>query len=72
MFVNAGHGNKSGPVAFSHWPVNSTGNGTANVWQMNGKTLLPGKDGARFTVPMTAGVTGTVSFPDPSVTIISV
>lgn len=69
MVVNPGFGGKSGQVALSHWPVNSTGNGTANVWQINSGTQ---GDGARATVQVTAGVTTSINFPDPSVTIISI
>jgi len=69
MVVNPGFGGKSGQVALSHWPVNSTGNGTANVWQINSGTS---GDGARSTVQVTAGVTASINFPDPSVTIISI
>lgn len=74
LIVNAGNGAQVGQsVAFSSWPVNDTGNGTASVWQMSGSAgAAPGQDGTRFSVDVTAGVTAPIDFPDPSVTIISV
>jgi hypothetical protein len=72
MVVNRGQGARSGQVALSHWPVNTTGNGTANVWQINSSHTLPGTDGIVSTVAVTNGLTASISFPDPSVTIISV
>jgi hypothetical protein len=67
MLVNAGNGlqlNKT--VALSHWPVNSTGNGTVEVWQLS--RSVP--NGSTSMVEVTAGVTAALNFPDPSVTII--
>lgn len=72
MMVNQGLGNKSGTVALSHWPVNSTGNGTANVWQINTSQISPGIPGSTSTTIVSSGITGTINFPDPSVTIIYV
>jgi hypothetical protein len=71
LVFNQGNGNKSGSVALSHWPTNASGNGTANVWQMTSAQNGAGKDGARSTVSVTAGVTQSINFPDPSITIIS-
>lgn len=72
MILNIGNGNKSGSVALSHWPVNGSGTGSANVWQMTSAQTGAGMDGARSTVQVTNGVTASLSFPDPSITIISV
>ena len=66
--VNAGQGSRSGTIAFSHWPINSTGNGTLNMWQMTSSSTA---DGNRSTITVTAGVSQTVTLPDPSITIIS-
>jgi len=71
LVFNVGNGSKSGTVALSHWPVNSTGNGTASVWQMTSTSNGPGKDGRNSTVTVTNGVTQSITFPDPSITIIS-
>jgi hypothetical protein len=73
MIVNAGQGNRNGTVALSHVPlqsggaINSSGNGTANVWQQSAAS----PNGAISTVTVTAGITTSISFPDPSITIIS-
>lgn len=69
MVVNAGQGTQnSKTVAFSHWPINSTGNGTANTWQMTSSST---GDGTTGTVAVTSGVTAAMNFPDPSITIIT-
>jgi hypothetical protein len=69
MVVNAGQGaQNSKTVAFSHWPINSTGNGTANTWQMTSSST---GDGTTGTVAVTSGVTAAMNFPDPSITIIT-
>jgi hypothetical protein len=65
MVVNAGKGAQAGPVGLAHWPVNATGNGTATVWQMTSTQRTSTQ------VAVTAGVLQ-ASFPDPSVTFISV
>jgi hypothetical protein len=73
MCLNVGRGaqnNKS--VAFSHWPVNASGNGTANVWQMTLAQTGVGQDGVYSTVSVNAGVMPNLNFPDPSITIISI
>jgi hypothetical protein len=69
MIVNQGQGEQRGPVALSHWPVNPTGNGTANVWQMT-QSVRVGEDGNRETVLVRGGISSAMSFPDPSITII--
>lgn len=67
MIVNAGQGAQNGQkIALSHWPVNQNGNGSANVWQLTSSN----GNGATSTVAVTAGVTATMNFPDPSITII--
>ena len=72
--VCAGQGAQSGRIAFSHWPVNGTGNGTLNMWQLTSSTTA---DGTRtvINVGSNAGqapsVSDVVNLPDPSVTIIS-
>lgn len=69
MIVVAGQGAQNNKtVALSHWPVNGTGNGTANTWQMTSATT---GDGTSGTVAVTNGITAAMSFPDPSITIIS-
>jgi hypothetical protein len=75
LVYNVGNGAKSGPVALSHWPVNTTGVATATVWQMTTAQNGPGKDGTSSTVSVggtTPGVTASMNFPDPSITIISI
>jgi hypothetical protein len=75
LVYNVGNGSKSGPVALSHWPVNTTGVATATVWQMTTAQNGPGKDGTSSTVSVggtTPGVTASMNFPDPSITIISI
>jgi hypothetical protein len=68
MIVVAGQGAQNNKtVALSHWPVNGTGNATANVWQMTSSTTA---DGAPSTIAVNAGVTSALNFPDPSITII--
>lgn len=70
MVVNAGQGaQNSKTVAFSKWPVNSTGNATMDTWQLTSSTT---GDGTTGTVAVTSGVTAAMNFPDPSVTIISI
>jgi hypothetical protein len=65
MVVNAGNGAKAGPVGLAHWPVNATGNGIAAIWQMTSAQRTSTQ------VTVTAGVLQ-ASFPDPSVTFISI
>lgn len=74
MIVNAGQGPQaSKQVALAHWPVNSTGTATANVWQMTNAATGSGgaaDQGTTSTVAVTAGLTAAMNFPDPSITII--
>lgn len=72
MVVNTGPSAQNGTIAMSKWPVNSTGDATANVWQMDSTIKLPGTDGKRTTVQVSKGVTAPLSFPGPSVTIVSI
>lgn len=76
LIFNVGSGTRSGQVALSHWPVNTSGNATASVWQMTSAQNGKGKDGTHTTVrvgtPNAPGVTDTMTFPDPSITIISI
>src|SRR5262249_12035165 len=55
MIVNQGQGDQREPVALSHWPVNATGDATANVWQMT-ESVRVGEDGNRETVLVRGGV----------------
>jgi hypothetical protein len=59
----------AGPVALSHWPVNTSGNGTATVWTQSGSTPA---GGSVTTTAVTAGVTGTITVPSFGQVIISV
>jgi hypothetical protein len=68
MILNNGQGTKSGSVALSHWPVNSSGNGTINMWRQTSATTADGVSTPNISV--TNGVTQSISFPDPSVTIL--
>lgn len=67
--VNTAGTTKSGTVALSHWPVNGSGAGTANVWQMP-LSAVPGVDGTATTVAVSSGVTAALSFPSFSTTIV--
>ena len=72
--VNSNASPVSGPVALSNWPVNNTGNGTANIWTYpttNLTTPTPNTPGTASTVTVTAGVTGTVTVPGNSVAIVT-
>ena len=72
--VVAGQGAQSGRIAFSHWPLNATGNGTLNMWQMTSSSTA---DGTRTTLNVgsnagqSPGISAIVNLPDPSITIIS-
>jgi hypothetical protein len=73
MVVNYGKGaQNSKQVAFSRWPVNSTGNAQGTVWQLTTAAKTWGQDGTTANTQFTNGVSGVLNFPDPSVTIISV
>jgi hypothetical protein len=75
LVTNIGGGaQNSKTVALSHWPVNSSGNATATVWQLGTQSQgYTANDPATVTsVQVNAGVTAPMNFPDPSVTIISV
>ena len=72
LIYNNGNGTKNGQVALSHWPVNSSGTAGVNMWQMTSSSNGPGRDGTRSTIQVTNGVTSSINFPDPSITIISI
>ena len=72
MVLNETNNAKSGTVAMSKWPVNSSGDDSANVWQMDSSVTQPGTDGKRSNIQVNKGVTGQLNFPGSSVTIISV
>jgi len=76
LLVNYGGGTRNAQtVAFSHWPVNTSGNATATSWQLGTQS-----QGYTNTDPATvnpnlavnSGVTAAMNFPDPSITIISI
>jgi hypothetical protein len=69
MIVNNGKGAQGGKaIALSHWPVNSSGNGTVDMWQMSHAVQM----GSSRALAVKAGITATIDLPDPSVTIISI
>jgi len=73
MVVNLGKGAQtSKQVAFSRWPVNTSGTAQGTVWQLTNAAKTWGQDGTTTNIQFTAGVSAPISFPDPSVTIISV
>jgi hypothetical protein len=69
MIVNNGKGaQRAKTVALSHWPVNSSGNGTARIWQMSPSA----QRGSTSTLAVRGGLMAAIDFPDPSITIISI
>ena len=73
MIANVGRGAQTNKqIALSRWPANTSGNGQATVWQMGSNVLSRGIDGTVSTRNVTAGVVDAITFPDPSVTVISV
>jgi len=72
MVINTDSTSKSGTIAMSKWPVNSSGDDSATVWQLDKSVVLPGTDGKRFNTQVSKGVTGQLTFPGPSVTIVSI
>ncbi len=60
--------NYSGTVGLGHWPVNGTGNGTANLWLMTPSDPT----GTTSQLTVTAGVTSSFTLPAQSVAIIYV
>jgi hypothetical protein len=75
LAVNYGGGSRSGTVAFNHWPVNTSGNATAQVWQLGTQSTDYTSTDPATVIPnltVTLGVTSSVTFPDPSITIISI
>lgn len=59
----------AGQVALSHWPVNTTGNGTATVWTQSGTTPA---GGTTTQATVTAGLTSSISVPSFGQVVISV
>jgi beta-glucanase (GH16 family) len=76
LAVNYGGGAQNNKtVAFSRWPVNGNGNGTASVWQLGTQSqTYTATDPATVNpnLTFTGGVSAPMNFPDPSITIISV
>lgn len=66
MMVNYTTGAKTGSLALSHWPVNTTGTGTVNVWTLSQAAL----QGSTTTVAVTAGATANITIPGQSVVIV--
>jgi hypothetical protein len=65
--VNYGQGNQnSKQVAFSRWPVNSTGNAAGNIWQLSQSR----PSGFSGSTQFNGGVSSPMNFPDPSVTVV--
>jgi hypothetical protein len=68
MLANYSGASVSGTVAFSHWPVNSSGNGTVNMWQQTSSNAA----GSTTPVTVATGVTSTITLPSMSVTVLYV
>jgi hypothetical protein len=66
LLTNYGSAAASGPIALSHWPVNSTGSGVINMWQQSGSNSA----GAITQVTVTAGLTSSITLPANSNTIL--
>lgn len=72
--VNSNGNDVNGPVALSHWPANSTGNGSATLWtypttNLNNPTA--NTPGVFSTISVTNGVTQDIRVPAKSCVIIS-
>jgi hypothetical protein len=65
MIVNPGAGQQSGPLALAKWPVNSSGDGSAEVWQLTNSSRNTTQAAVK------AGVLQLL-VPDPSVTFVYV
>jgi hypothetical protein len=75
LVVNYGGGTQNNKtVAFSHWPFNGNGNGSATVWQFGtqSQTYTTSDPATVSAVGFTNGVSVPMNFPDPSITIISI
>jgi hypothetical protein len=70
MILNNGQGTRSGTIALSHWPVNANGTGTINMWRQTTATTGDGVNSTVSVGSVTPGVTASITFPDPSVTIL--
>jgi hypothetical protein len=68
IIVNGGKGEQTGQVALSRWPVNTSGNALANVWQLTANSQ---GDGAH-SFSLASGGLMTLKVPDPSITILSI
>jgi len=65
--VNAGVSAKSGRVALSRWPGNSTGNATIRKWELSSASPR----GATTPVAVSSGITADITLPPESVVILS-
>lgn len=57
----------SGPIAFSNWPVSSTGNGSVNVHTVSAANPTS----SNTTLAVSKGVTASITIPAMSVTVIT-
>ena len=57
----------TGPIALSHWPVNSSGNGTVSVHTVSPASLT----GTTSTLTVSSGLTASITIPAMSVTVIT-
>ncbi len=79
--VNPTAAAKTGTVALSHWPINTSGTGTATLWTYptspgvnNSVTTIPTSNnvpGVTSTISVNAGVTSSISVPAYSAVYIS-
>ena len=67
--VNGNGSSSTGNVGLSHWPVNSTGNGTVTMWQLDASNYTTG--GVTTHPVASAGVLSNVTLTPMSVTMIS-
>ena len=77
--INSNSSPTSGTVALSHWPVNTTGNGTATLWTYPttqgvglGGPVVTNTPGNTTTVAVTNGVTAGITVPALSLAILSI
>jgi hypothetical protein len=67
--VNGDSTSHTGSVGLSHWPVNTTGNGTLTMWQLDASNYTTG--GVTTHPVASAGVLSSGTLPPMSVTMIS-
>jgi hypothetical protein len=67
--VNGDSTSHTGSVGLSHWPVNTTGNGTLTMWQLDASNYTTG--GVTTHPVASAGVLSSVTLTPMSVTMIS-